>query len=105
MRSYQKKWSNYFQEEYEKIKRENVDTLGAIIEFLKKRLKELCTQRYVVKGARHGEKIFYDKIDNNPGKWGCKEHKKRKFGRQFVKPVKNLHLNFLEKWKNGNLLE
>ena len=32
------KLSNYFQEEYEKIKTENVDTLGARIEFLKKRL-------------------------------------------------------------------
>ena len=50
------KWSNYFQEEYEKIKTEDVDTLGAIIEFLKKRLTELCTQWYIVKGARHGEK-------------------------------------------------
>ena len=26
-----RKWSNYFQEEYEKIKTENNDTLGAII--------------------------------------------------------------------------
>ena len=26
-----KKWSNYFQKEYEKIKQENADTLGAII--------------------------------------------------------------------------
>ena len=32
------KLSNYFQEEYEKIKTENADTLGARIEFLKKRL-------------------------------------------------------------------
>ena len=76
------KWSNYFQKEYEKIKIENVDTLGFRIEFLKKRLIELCTQRYVVKGARHGEKILCDKIDNIPGKWGCKEYKKRKCGRQ-----------------------
>ena len=42
------KWSTYFQEEYEKIKIENADTLGARIEFLKKRLTDLCTQRYVV---------------------------------------------------------
>ena len=48
------KWSNYFQEEYEKIRTKNVDTLGAIIEFLEKRLIELCTQRYI--GARNGEK-------------------------------------------------
>ena len=62
------KWSNYFQEEYEKIKIENADTLGARIEFLKKRLTDLCTQRYVVNGAKYGEKIFCDKIDNIPGK-------------------------------------
>ena len=30
----QGKWSNYFQEEYEKIRTKEVDTLGAIIEFL-----------------------------------------------------------------------
>ena len=53
------KWSYYFKKEYEKIKTENADTLGAIIEFLKKRLTELCTQRDVVKGARHGEKKYY----------------------------------------------
>ena len=61
------KWSTYFQEEYEKIKIENADTLGARIEFLKKRLIDLCTQRYVVNGAKYGEKIFCDKIDNIPG--------------------------------------
>ena len=37
------KLSNYFQEEYKKIRTKNVDTLGAIIEFLKKRLAELYT--------------------------------------------------------------
>ena len=76
------KWSNYFQEEYEKIKIENADTLGARIEFLKKRLTDLCTQRYVVNGAKYGEKIFCDKIDNISGKWGCKEFRKRKFSKQ-----------------------
>ena len=30
------KWSNYFQEEYEKIRKEDANTLGARIEFLKK---------------------------------------------------------------------
>ena len=38
-----------------------------------------------MKGARNGEKIFCDKIDNIPGKWGCKEYKKRKFGKQLGK--------------------
>ena len=76
------KWNNYFQEEYEKIRTEDADTLGAIIEFLKKRLTELCTQRYIIKGAKNGEKILCEKIDNIPGKWGCKEYKKRKFGKQ-----------------------
>ena len=54
-----RKRSNYFQEEYENIKPENVDSLGARIEFLNKRLTELCTQRYVVKGAKYGEKLFF----------------------------------------------
>ena len=76
------KWSTYFQEKYEKIKIENADTLGARIEFLKKRLTDLCTQRYVVNGAKYGEKIFCDKIDNIPGKWGCKEFRKIKFRKQ-----------------------
>ena len=62
------KWSHYFQKEYEKIKTENADTLGARIEFLKKKLTDLCTQRYVVNGAKYGEKIFCDKIYNIPGK-------------------------------------
>ena len=44
--------------------------------------------KVVVKDARHGEKIFCDKIDNIPGKWGCKEYKKRKCGRQLGKPRK-----------------
>ena len=61
-------WSNYFKEEDEKIKTKDVDTLGAKIDFLKKRLTELCTQRYIIKGARNGENIFYDKIDNILGK-------------------------------------
>ena len=37
------KLSNYFQEEYGKIRADDADTLEAIIEFLKKRLVELCT--------------------------------------------------------------
>ena len=39
----QRKCSNYFQEEYEKIRKEDVDTLGARIEFLKRILAKLCT--------------------------------------------------------------
>ena len=62
------KWSNYIQKEYEKLKIENIDTLGARIEFLKKRLTDLCTQKYVVNGAKYGEKILCDKIDNILGK-------------------------------------
>ena len=80
--------SNYFQEEYEKIRTDDANTLGAVIEFLKKRLVELCTQRYIMKGARNGEKIFYDKIDNIPRKWGCKKYKKIKFGKQLGKSRK-----------------
>ena len=53
-----RKWSNYFQEEYEKIRIEDADTLRARIEFLKKRLAELCTQRYIIKGARMEKKYF-----------------------------------------------
>ena len=83
------KLSHYFQEEYEKIKIENADTLGARIEFLKKRLTYLCTQRYVVNGAKYGEKIFCDKIDNILGKWECKEFRKRKFRKQLGQPRKN----------------
>ena len=40
---------------------------------------------YVVKGARQGEKLLCDKIYNILGKWGCKEYKKRKFGKQLGK--------------------
>ena len=47
------KCSNYFQEEYEKIRKEDVDTLGARIEFLKRILAKLCTYRYIIKGARN----------------------------------------------------
>ena len=37
------KLSSYFQNEYEKIRIEDDDTLGTIIESLKKILAELCT--------------------------------------------------------------
>ena len=76
MRNYQENGVIISKMNMKKIKTENVDTLGARIEFLKKRLTELCTQRYVVKGAKHGEKIFCDQIGNIPGKWGCKEYRK-----------------------------
>ena len=59
-----------------KIRTEDADTLGAKIEFLKKRLTELCTQTYIIKGARNGEKILCDKIDNIPGKWGVRSIRK-----------------------------
>ena len=85
------KWSNYFQEEYEKIRTEDVDTLGARIKFLKTRLTELCTQRYIIKGARNGEKILCDKIDNIPGKWGCKEYKKKKKWKTIRKVKKKIY--------------
>ena len=32
------KWSNYFQKEFEKVKQEDADSLGAMIEYLKKRI-------------------------------------------------------------------
>ena len=47
------KLSNYFQEEFGKVRKDDVDNLGAKIEFLKKRLIELCIQRYIIKGARN----------------------------------------------------
>ena len=37
------------------------------------------------KSVRNGENIFCDKIYNILGKWGCKEYKKRKFGKQLGK--------------------
>ena len=82
----QGKLSNCFQEKFDKVRKDDADNLGARIEFLKKILAELCTQRYIIKGARNGEKIFCDKIDNISGKWGCKEYKKRKYGKQIGKP-------------------
>ena len=96
------KLSNYFQEEYEKIIIEDVDTLGAIIEFKKKkRLAELCTLRYIIKGARNGENIFCDKIHNILGKLGCKEYKKRKFGKQLGKSIKKFtkYKRFRKEWR------
>ena len=55
---------------------------------------------YVVQGARHGEKILYDKIDNILGKWGYKEYKKRKFGRQLGNPRKKFtkYKRFRKEW-------
>ena len=43
------KWSNYFQEEFDKVRKDDVDSLGARIEFLKKILTELYTQKYIIK--------------------------------------------------------
>ena len=37
---------------------------------------------------RNEENIFCDKMDNIPGKWGYKEYKKRKFGKQLGKSKK-----------------
>ena len=36
-----RKWSNYFQEEYEKIRTDDAHTLGARIEFLKKKVNRI----------------------------------------------------------------
>ena len=94
------KLSNYFKEEYEKIKPENADTLGARIEFLKKRLTKLCTQRYVVKGAKYGEKLFCDQIDNILGNCGYKEYRKRKFKRQLGKPIIK-YKKFRKEWRKS----
>ena len=66
MRSYQKNGVIISKKKYEKIRTEDVDNLGAIIDFLKKILVKLCTQRYIIKGVRDGEKIFCDKLDNIP---------------------------------------
>ena len=83
-----RKRSYYFLEEFEKIRQDDADSLGARIEFLKKILAELCTQRYIIKGSRNGEKIFYDKIEHFPRKWGCNDYRKRKQGRQLGKTNK-----------------
>ena len=40
-----RKLSNYFQKEYEKVRQDDVDSLGVRIEFLKKILVELCTKK------------------------------------------------------------
>ena len=42
---------------------------------------------YIIKSARNEENVFYDKIDNIEGKWGCKEYKKMKFGKQIGKSI------------------
>ena len=44
--------------------------------------------------------ILCDKINNILGKWGCKEYKKRKFGKQLGKPGKNFQ-NIKDLEKNG----
>ena len=46
------------------------------------------------------KKILCDKIDNIRGKLGCKEYKKRKFGKQLGKSRKNLQ-NIKNLEKNG----
>ena len=46
------------------------------------------------------KKILCDKIDTILGKWGCKEYKKRKFGKQLGKSRKNLQ-NIKNLEKNG----
>ena len=51
--------SNYFQKEYEKIRTDDANTLGARIEFLKKILAEVCTQMYITKSAKNGKKKYF----------------------------------------------
>ena len=46
---------------------------------------------HIIKGAGNGEKIFCDKIDNIPGKQGCKEYKKIKFGKQLGMSRKKIY--------------
>ena len=66
-----------------------------------KRLAKLCTKRYIIKGARNGENIFCDKIDNIPRKWRCKEYKKRKLGKQIGKPERRFtkYKRFRKEWR------
>ena len=85
-----RKLSYYFLEEFEKKRQDDTDRLGARIEFLTKRLAELCTQRYIIKGSRNGERIFCNKIENVPKKWGCNDYRKRKHGRHLKNQIKNL---------------
>ena len=63
-------------------------------------MTDLCTQRYVVNGAKYGDKILCDKIDNIQGKLGCKEFRKRKFSKQLEQPKKKLQ-NIKNLEKNG----
>ena len=62
---------------------------------------ELCTQRYVVKGAKYGEKLFCAQIDNILGNLGCKDYRKRKFKRQLGKPRTNFtkYKRFRKEWR------
>ena len=54
-----------------------------------------------MKGAKYGEKLFCDQIDNIPGNWGCKEYRKRKFKRQLGKPRKKItkYKRFRKEWR------
>ena len=47
------------------------------------------------------KKIFCDKIDNILGKWGCKEYKKIKFGKQLGKSRKKFtkYKRFRKEWR------
>ena len=47
------------------------------------------------------KKILCNKIDNVPGKWGCKEYKKRKFGRKLGKPRNKFtkYTRFIKQWR------
>ena len=49
---------------------------------------------------RNGENILCDQIDNIPGKWGYKEYKKRKFGKQLGKSKKKNLQNIKDLEKN-----
>ena len=96
-----RKWSYYFLKEFEKIRQDGADSLGVRIEFLKKRLAELCTQRYIIKGSRKGKRIFCNKIENALGKWGCNDYRKRKHGRQLGKSNKKFikYKRFRKEWR------
>ena len=70
------KWSNYFQEEYEKIRTKDVDPLGEKNIIFKENITELCTQRYII----------------------CKTEKNLIFLKKMAKTIK-LPKWFKEEWK------
>ena len=92
-------WNLYFEEEFEKHKKQIVglpNSLGTRIKFLKERLEDLCYQRKLLNKSKKADIALCCDKTNMPTQWGCqrsysKKKSKKKFFKKRIKKYKKFN--------------